>query len=87
MRDINIDVSCHLMEYNMKRYNKLLIFVSVILMSVISLFLTSCDANLNEEPPRYEKSQDYILPSAEVPTDEERNAVNEDVLEYLNLYM
>lgn len=68
----------------MKRYNKLLIFVSVILMSVI---LTSCDANLNEEPPRYEKSQDYILPSAEVPTDEERNAVNEDVLEYLNLYM
>lgn len=84
MRDINIDVSCHLMEYNMKRYNKLLIFVSVILMSVI---LTSCDANLNEEPPRYEKSQDYILPSAEVPTDEERNAVNEDVLEYLNLYM
>lgn len=71
----------------MKPKNKFFIFVSILFLSAISLSLTSCDANLNEEPPRYEKSQDYILPSAEVPTDEERSAVNEDVLEYLNLYM
>lgn len=62
-------------------------FVVVALPMTAVACLSSCTSELDEEPPRYEKTSDYLLPDSETPTDEERRIVNEDVLEYLELFM
>lgn|GEM_PF-5216789 len=48
--------------------------------------ISSC-SKYEEEPPRYEKNTDYLIPSSETPTDEERARVSEIVNEYLELFM
>lgn len=54
---------------------------------VAAAFLASSCQRYEEEPPKYEKNSDYLIPSSETPTAEERAEVNAIVNEYLSLYM
>lgn len=52
----------------------------------IGFGISSCNG-YEEEPSRYEKNTDYLIPSSETPTDEEREKVSQAVNEYLELFM
>lgn len=62
-------------------------FVGYALFLVAIAVPSSCTSGFDEEPPKYEKTSDYLLPPSETPTEEERQTVNEAVLEYLELFM
>lgn len=65
----------------------IVIFAEIVLFLAVAVCVISCTSEFDEEPPKYEKTSDYLLPSSETPTEEERQIINATVLEYLELFM